>query len=466
MAGGPYGSEAPPVRGSTPPSRRSSRGDLGHSGSIKLPPLAPRPPSADDVVEARKHLGLLKARMGQRGVAPRGPAQGGSSNHRAGSSSPSGRPRSSSRPREARTRSVPPKAPAREDAAAAANLYGGAPSGGGAPSSGVQNSPPGTAQRATVQTYSAPPAAAAPPSGPSMSSEYPPGYDFSSIPGAEDGGPVAPMIKCEDCGRSFNEKAMEKHANVCKKVNQKRAKFDSASNRLGELEREAKQLEENAKQTEKQSNKANKSKKGSDATDEKDSGKPMPKWKKESLAFRQQMLAAKADAGDADAAVKVAAVNKELDKAGAQPDPDKTQCPHCGRTFNKDSAERHINICLKTFGTKAGRLVRGGGSNGQGNAKVGGESGGAAAGGRSVPASGRAVPQRAAAAAAPPVEEVGRTALGNAAAKAQAANAGRPGGGVPRQPSGGYSSGQPASAGSAPTAARRSRSTGGGAARR
>jgi hypothetical protein len=38
-----------------------------------------------------------------------------------------------------------------------------------------------------------------------------------------------------------------------------------------------------------------------------------------------------------------------------------TKCPHCGRTFNKEAGERHIAICLKTFGKKSGggRLMRG-----------------------------------------------------------------------------------------------------------
>merc|ERR1719476_118320 len=47
-----------------------------------------------------------------------------------------------------------------------------------------------------------------------------------------------------------------------------------------------------------------------------------------------------------------------------QPDGDMICCENCGRTFNKEAGERHMKICVKTFGSKPGgsRLTKGGGS--------------------------------------------------------------------------------------------------------
>lgn len=197
-----------------------------------------------------------------------------------------------------------------------------------------------------------------------------------------------PLIRCEDCGRSFNENAMEKHERICKKVFiDKRKKFNSAAARLGELEN-ANELINNAKQIEKQVRKVTESR-GPASSPKGSANKPMPKWKKESIEFRQQMLAAKAAQGDGEAAVKAAALQKELG-ANTSVDPDKCACPHCGRTFNKEAAERHINICLKTFGSNKGRLVRGGGT----NAAAGGPAVGARGGGVSRQSGGGALAAR------------------------------------------------------------------------
>lgn len=170
------------------------------------------------------------------------------------------------------------------------------------------------------------------------------------------------LVECEGCGRKFREEALERHAKICKKVFQdKRKAFNSAANRLGELEN-ADQLVKNAKKIEKEVEKVKEAK---PATPENNS-KPIPAWKKKSLEFRAAMLASKALTGDAEAVAKAKEVEQELVAAvGNNPveDPSKKQCPHCGRSFNIDAAQRHIDICLKTFGGKNKRLVRGGGMN-------------------------------------------------------------------------------------------------------
>jgi len=170
------------------------------------------------------------------------------------------------------------------------------------------------------------------------------------------------LVQCEDCGRSFNPESIDRHRRICKKVfSEKRKQFNSAANRLGEFEN-AGALVKNAKKIEKE---AEAVKKADGKKDEEPAGgkdkKPMPKWKQQSLAFRAAMLASKAAMGDDKAAADLAAVKEEIGEP--PPDPNKVTCPHCGRSFNKESAQRHIDICLKTFGSKpgGGRLVRGGG---------------------------------------------------------------------------------------------------------
>mmetsp|Transcript_117582 Transcript_117582/g.332646 ORF Transcript_117582/g.332646 Transcript_117582/m.332646 type:complete len:327 (+) Transcript_117582:230-1210(+) len=309
------------------------------------------------------------------------------------------------------------------------NFGGNSPSGGSAP---PQQMPPGQ--------------------GPMNYGGIPPGAD-------DEGPPPGPLVQCEDCGRSFAEAALERHQKICKKVfMQKRKKFDSAANRLGEFEN-ANQLISNAKKIEKEVEKVKAAEEqpggknppgpGGKATEGGAKAKQMPKWKIKSLEFRQAMLAQKAASGDEEATAALNALKEELAvvqaAAGPAPiDPDKVQCPHCGRTFNKESAERHINICVKMFGGKpgGGRLVRGGGR----GCQTGNE--GADAGGN--PSARSASALRAGAAGAPPP---GGGNPGN-----------RRGGGLPRGNDDQAAHGQskPPSAG-APPAARRSRSIGNGA---
>ncbi|CAJ1343712.1 unnamed protein product [Effrenium voratum] len=164
-----------------------------------------------------------------------------------------------------------------------------------------------------------------------------------AIDGLLDDGPLVP---CPDCGRSFKAESLEKHKKICKKVfQQKRKQFNSAANRLGEFDN-ANELIANATKVEK--------KEPEKAAKQKD--KTVPKWKAQSLAFRQAILAAKGTS-DPEAAKKAAELQKELNAAnlasgGNALEADMVKCPHCGRTFNQEAGQRHIAICLKTFGGK------------------------------------------------------------------------------------------------------------------
>lgn len=172
----------------------------------------------------------------------------------------------------------------------------------------------------------------------------------------DDGGGL--LVDCPDCGRKFNEAAFERHSKICKKVfSQKRKQFNSAANRLGELEN-AQELIANAKRIDKEKESVQKKK----SAPNKGGGADVPDWKKKSLAFRAAILAAKGDAGDANAAAQAEDLQSQLDAAGGA-DSHLLKCPHCGRTFNKEAGERHVAICVKTFGSKpgGGRLMRGAG---------------------------------------------------------------------------------------------------------
>lgn len=219
---------------------------------------------------------------------------------------------------------------------------------------------------------------------------FPPGaFPAGAFPdGMDENAPDSPRVKCEGCGRSFRSAAMEKHAKICKKVFQeKRKAFDSAANRL-EGQENAQRLIQNAHKVQAEAKAVAESGepvgagggggggtkasgKASVKGAEEDSGKPMPAWKKKSLEFRAAILAKKAEDGDQKAAQELAEMNKELQSAPKTVDPNMFQCPHCGRTFNKEAGERHVAICLKTFGGKNKQLVKGGGSNCNATAKAG-----------------------------------------------------------------------------------------------
>lgn len=169
---------------------------------------------------------------------------------------------------------------------------------------------------------------------------------------------AGPLVPCPDCGRKFNAESLDKHIRICKKVfQQKRKQFNSAANRWASLDN-AEDVIAHAKKIEREREKATEARENNHGA----AAQNVPKWKQKSLAFRQAILNAKASTGDAEAQAKADEIREELKLAG-DVDSDMTRCPHCSRTFNKEAGERHIAICLKTFGSKpgGGRLIKGGG---------------------------------------------------------------------------------------------------------
>eukprot|EP00927_Polykrikos_kofoidii_P030494 TRINITY_DN26204_c0_g1_i1.p1 TRINITY_DN26204_c0_g1~~TRINITY_DN26204_c0_g1_i1.p1 ORF type:complete len:491 (+),score=78.20 TRINITY_DN26204_c0_g1_i1:249-1721(+) len=191
-------------------------------------------------------------------------------------------------------------------------------------------------------------------------------------PTDEQGGDDVELVKCDDCGRKFAPDRLEKHQKICRKVfMEKRKKFDSAANRLDHFENAqelihgAKKIEHEVKAKEAQAEVPAKGlDKNGGAGAKEGKEKPMPAWKKKSLEFRAAMLAQKVQEGDdADAKEKLNELKKELATAGPSDavDPGMVKCPNCGRTFNKESGERHMNICKAK---PAARLQKAGGGAG------------------------------------------------------------------------------------------------------
>ncbi|CAE7457839.1 zc2hc1a [Symbiodinium pilosum] len=285
-----------------------------------------RPPSREDVQTAQSHLVLLKSKMRQR-------RQQASVDNLV---DPRGRPPSGRAPAEKVPRGVtwdPPSAPVKA---------AGKPDVARPMEDGYPGHP--TPSQARVPAKSPPNSGRTMPQ--SANSLVDDGPD-------DDGGPLVP---CPDCGRSFKAESLEKHKKICKKVfQQKRKQFNSAANRLGDLDN-ASELIANASRIDKQKE----APKEADKTSKKD--KTVPKWKAQSLAFRQAILAAKGASGDPEAARKAEELQKELIAANPSGmESDMVRCPHCGRTFNKEAGQRHIAICLKTFGNKLGRQTKGSG---------------------------------------------------------------------------------------------------------
>lgn len=395
-------------------SGRSSRKSTPNEASPRLPPLG-RKLSTEDIHAARQHLVLLKARMQQQRVGRQ--RERSSEPGRRAASPGMGEGTAANGRRGQRVHSMPPRpvaSPEDSPVPAAAQYQSANPQGRRTPPQQPRDRRRQPSPRQQVQNppedneaeWEPPPRSRPPMDFDNIPGAYPPGMEpppppppFSAAkpgsrtaapqqqaapdpfgPGAfPDGGmpdenaPQSPRVKCDGCGRCFREAAMEKHAKICKKVFQdKRKKFDSAANRLGDQENAA-QLINNAKKIQEEAKAVSNDAggggggggggKGNKPDAKEDDGKPMPAWKKKSLEFRAAMLAQKAAQGDAEAQAKVEEMKEELKTAPATVDPDKFQCPHCGRTFNKEAGERHVNICLKTFGGKATKLVRGGGKN-------------------------------------------------------------------------------------------------------
>ena len=83
----------------------------------------------------------------------------------------------------------------------------------------------------------------------------------------------------------------------------------------------------------------------------------MPKWKRDHAAFQAALKAGRQLKAAQEAGIPLSS----LPPPPSIPDhDDRTACPHCGRRFNQQAAERHIPKCT-SIAAKPKMLTRGGG---------------------------------------------------------------------------------------------------------
>mmetsp|Transcript_31306 Transcript_31306/g.71476 ORF Transcript_31306/g.71476 Transcript_31306/m.71476 type:complete len:395 (+) Transcript_31306:68-1252(+) len=153
--------------------------------------------------------------------------------------------------------------------------------------------------------------------------------------GVDEAGGDDHLLPCPHCQRTFNAKAHAKHVPLCVKVFEKSRKtFKAVEQRMPKEAIQASKVAQRGQRT-KAANKA-------DAPGDK---KLNTKWRHQSEAFR--------------AAIKDARVVEQYRREGKSlsnlPQPrrtpaeldDRVPCPHCGRRFGQQQADRHIPSCAK-----------------------------------------------------------------------------------------------------------------------
>ena len=154
----------------------------------------------------------------------------------------------------------------------------------------------------------------------------------------EDPNYVAPSEQCPQCSRKFTPAAYSRHAKICAKVfMQKRRAFDASEKR--KIEDENAVPAYGKKKTAAAAAKKKASKVGGGAGG-------IPKWKLQSLQFRQAMKAANGGGGDGGGGFMSDPESDQINQQLAQMASDSLiPCPHCNRRFNEKAAERHIPKC-------------------------------------------------------------------------------------------------------------------------
>jgi hypothetical protein len=147
------------------------------------------------------------------------------------------------------------------------------------------------------------------------------------------------LLPCRNCGRSFAEDTLKRHVakGVCKK--KPRKAFDSQANRIqGMIEESGGAAGMSVKDV--------KRKLAAEAREEdkkkRAAAKQLPKWKIERNRLREAMRAGK----EVSTALANGANIADLPPPKPQSGPDdRVACPHCGRRFNSNVAERHVPHC-------------------------------------------------------------------------------------------------------------------------
>ncbi|KEG10669.1 hypothetical protein DQ04_03441060 [Trypanosoma grayi] len=134
---------------------------------------------------------------------------------------------------------------------------------------------------------------------------------------------IGDRIECGKCGRKFTVEALQRHERVCAAQKQRKV-FNMRARRLSGT---------GAERTARTSN----------------SPRPVPSipkkdWRAESEAFRRAMR----EARQVDKVLKSGGNARDLPPPTYSENSHYTPCPHCGRKFAPDVAERHIPRCATT----------------------------------------------------------------------------------------------------------------------
>ncbi|KAG2482453.1 hypothetical protein HYH03_018622 [Edaphochlamys debaryana] len=170
-------------------------------------------------------------------------------------------------------------------------------------------------------------------------------------------------VQCGSCGRRFAPDAYAKHSRVCAKVFAgKRKVFNAAAKRVAGTEAAAYFNPRSAPPPQRPQPPAGPAPGGRGGAGAGAGGRPgprpgggrgggggmggggggnMPKWKAQSLALRQAM----ADMRQVTAAMARGEDIRNIPVRPSAPDPSLVPCPHCGRRYSAQAAERHIPHC-------------------------------------------------------------------------------------------------------------------------
>lgn len=132
------------------------------------------------------------------------------------------------------------------------------------------------------------------------------------------------LYPCSICNRSFASDRIEQHEEACKKANKSRRVFDSTKQRLQGTEA------------------ATYFRKGKGAKARPEPQVPKSNWRQKHEDFVRAIRYAKQASSYEKAGGRLA----DLPPPPASVNPDYIQCPHCGRNYAPNVAERHIPKCV------------------------------------------------------------------------------------------------------------------------
>ncbi|XP_008180416.1 uncharacterized protein LOC100162021 isoform X3 [Acyrthosiphon pisum] len=169
---------------------------------------------------------------------------------------------------------------------------------------------------------------------------------------ADRGPPAKGMARCPLCARDFAADRLPKHEQVCRRTrdrDRKRKVFDTSKKRLEAVAAEAGvDVTSFKKKSQKEDQRvAEKLQKKKDA------------WRRKHDQLLRNVRAARAVQRHLAAGGTVKDLPPELDNVADQDDEvdsDLVKCPHCGRTFNEASAERHMPLCADRQRNAAARM--------------------------------------------------------------------------------------------------------------